>query len=178
MAKSDIEIAQEAKMLPIKEVAEKAGIDCGMAHLCNSPALLRGVGPQLDAVRIGSAFTGRVAGVSRPDLRSAALLQGEVIALRTLPCGWTVGYGARLRLRREMPIAVVNLGRRDGLPLTRRFHRPLKLCLNGTPCPVVGPVGQEQLLLDVRRAGVAVGDVVTVDLNPLQVPSEVPRIHR
>ena len=39
---------------------EKAGKSVGKLHASNSPALLNVDGVSLDAVRIGSAFTGRV----------------------------------------------------------------------------------------------------------------------
>lgn len=67
----------------IKQI-EKAGKSVGKLHASNSPALLNVDGVSLDAVRIGSAFTGRVITKNKNPLNRLGKLEAQVI--ETKPC--------------------------------------------------------------------------------------------
>lgn len=126
--------------------------------LCNSPALLGW--PQLlppqatDWVRPGIMLYG-VTPFEQPQAQADRLqpvmtLESKIIAVRELPAGEPVGYGARFVAARPTRVGVVAMGYADGYPR----HAP-----NGTPVSVDG----------VRSAliGRVSMDMLTVDLTDL-----------
>ena len=128
-------------------------------------------------------------------LRPAMTLVSEIIAIREIPAGDSVGYGARWTADRRSVIATVAVGYADGYPR----HAP-----NGTPVyvggkimPLVGTVSMDMITVDVTdHPGVAIGDQVelwgsnvlvsevaecagTISYELLTgVTSRVPRIYR
>lgn len=168
---------------------EEAGIDPGTRHCCASSALLRHPEMRLDGVRIGSAFLGRVPAGERFGLRSICWCEATAEAVRSLPAGASVGYGARYRALRDMRIAVVDLGAVHGLgagvgvgrqrPLAglselagagRKLLRgggALRGEVNGAAAPVLGRPCAECAILDVTDADCAPGDIVRFSLNPM-----------
>lgn len=128
-------------------------------------------------------------------LLPAMSLLSEVIALRDVPVGDSVGYGAAWTAERDSRIATVAIGYADGYP---------RSALNGTPvwvagqeCPLVGRVSMDMICVDVTDAPqVAVGsevelwgerlgiDVVAMHANTIsyeltaRMPMRTPRIYR
>src|SRR4029077_17090206 len=99
-------------------VLECSSVRPKQRHAANSAALLRGLA-RLDAVRPGIALFGvapRVDG--RPlttELRPVMRVRTEIVALRDLNQGDSVGYGATWRASRPSRIATLPLGYADGL---------------------------------------------------------------
>ncbi len=88
-------------------------------------------------------------------------LRTEVIALRTLPAGSPVGYGAAHRVPRTSRIATVPVGYGDGL--LRAASSQGHMLVRGERCPVVGPIAMDLTSLDVTDVpGVVVGDEVVL----------------
>jgi alanine racemase len=156
----------------------KHGVRPAVRHAANSAALLRGHA-QLDAVRPGLALFGvspRIVGAG--DGKSAVLPPGvlwpvmrvrtEVIALRDVPAGSPVGYGALFRTTRPSRIATIPMGYADGLSrqLSSRGH----VLIAGKRAPIVGAVSMDMSMIDVtdivlpdeERSSVAVRDEVVV----------------
>lgn len=92
-------------------------------------------------------------------LRPAMTLRSEIIAIRDVPAGESVGYGARWTAERPSTIATIAAGYADGYPR----HAP-----NGTPtlvneqvAPLAGTVSMDMITIDVTGLeGVSVGDLV------------------
>jgi alanine racemase len=140
------------------------GVVPKVRHAANSAAVLRG-SAHLDAVRPGIALFGvspRVAGSALTrDLRPAMRVRSEVVALREIPVGATVGYGATWRAARVSRIATVPMGYADGLwrQLGNRGH----LLVQGARAPIVGAVSMDMTMIDVTDIqGVALHDEVVV----------------
>jgi alanine racemase len=140
------------------------GVVPKVRHAANSAAVLRG-SARLDAVRPGIALFGvspRVAGSALTrDLRPAMRVRSEVVALREIPVGATVGYGATWRAARVSRIATVPMGYADGLwrQLGNRGH----LLVQGARAPIVGAVSMDMTMIDVTDIqGVALHDEVVV----------------
>ena len=65
-----------------------------MRHAANSNGVFRYDDMMLDAVRVGSAFTGRIVNGAKYGLSRLGYLESRVIETRTVPKGHTFGYGA------------------------------------------------------------------------------------
>ena len=83
------------------EQIKKAGKNVGILHAANSPALLNVDGVTLDAVRIGSAFTGRVITRGKNPLNKLGELQAEVIETKIVPKGYSIGYNGQYKTKRR-----------------------------------------------------------------------------
>jgi len=167
--------------------------------IANSAAIIAWPDSRADWVRPGimtygvSPFPGDVEPAQT--LRPAMTLVSEIIAIREIPAGASVGYGARWTADRTSVIATVAVGYADGYPR----HAP-----NGTPVyvggkimPLVGTVSMDMITVDVTdHSSVAIGDQVelwgsnvlvsevaecagTISYELLTgVTSRVPRIYR
>lgn len=186
------------KFLNTVEQLKSRGINVGKVYAASSPALLNVSGTELDAVRIGSAFTGRVITKSRLDLRKIGALRSQVIEIKNIKKGVSVGYSGDFTAKRDTVLAIVPVGHADGLgyektqeinslsQLIRRMLSPLKKflkkdCLtvkiNGKTAKIVGAVGLTNCTVDVTGMDVKPGDAVEIDMSPVNVRGNVKRIY-
>ena len=138
------------------------GIAPAIRHAANSAALLRSPRSCLDVVRPGLALFGvqPSAGVS-PELRPVMRVRTEIVALRELPSGSPVGYGATFVTARTTRIATVPVGYADGF--RRSLSNRGSLLVRGKRAPVVGAVSMDMTMLDVTEiTDVRVGDECVV----------------
>lgn len=139
----------------------RVGISVEVRHAANSASVLRGQA-LFDAVRPGVAIFGvspLASGV--PELRAAMRVRSEVVDLRTVQPGESVGYGALFRASRPTRIATLPMGYADGLSrdLSNRGH----VLVRGVRAPIVGAVSMDMSMIDVTDVpGVALRDEVTV----------------
>ena len=177
------------------EQIKKAGKNVGILHAANSPALLNVDGVTLDAVRIGSAFTGRVITGKNP-LNKLGELQAEVIETKTVPKGYSIGYNGQYKTKRETKIAIVPIGHFGRLGFaakaeeTADFHsvlsqlkhylqkEQLTVNVNGKKYNVIGEIGLSHTAIDITGSDVKIGDVASVEISPLMVNPNVPRIYK
>ena len=181
---------QFALFTEILERIRAAGFDPGMAHCCNSSALFKYPQMKLDAVRVGSAFLGRLAFRTSPALRKVGFAECCVEELRVLPKGQTVGYAAGWKAKEPTRVAVIGLGWYHGFTAERQndlfrardslravahhlkdlfFRRNIIVEVNGHKCRVLGHVGMVHAVVDVTGVECALGDRVTAQVNPLNV---------
>ena len=173
----------------IKRINE-AGYETGMAHCCNSHAFVRHPEMHMDAVRIGSAFLGRLSFKERLGLKKIGYAECTIDAVRELHKGQTVGYGATFRAKGQMRVAVIGLGWYNGFTAEREndtfrfrdclrgvlknlkylmFPRKILVSVGGKKCRVLGHVGMVHAVVDVNGIDCAVGDHVTAEVNPLYI---------
>ena len=94
-------------------------------------------------------------------LRAAMSLQSEVIAVKPVKTGETVGYGGAWRAERDTRIAVVAAGYGDGYPRSTASGAPVQV--NGRRAPLVGRVSMDMITVDVTDLpAVSVGDPVVL----------------
>ena len=133
------------------------GIDLPRS-LANTAAIFAHPASHADIVRLGIGLYGATPFADRPaatlGLRAAMTLASQLIAVRELKPGESVGYGSQFRCERPMRLGVVACGYADGYPR----HAP-----SGTPVLVAGA--------RTKTAGRVSMDMITVDLAP--VPSAV-----
>ncbi len=117
-------------------------------HAANSAALLSCEASHLDAVRPGLAVFGIEprAGMAK-DLRPAMSLTTEIVAVRDLEVGESVGYGATWTAKRPSRIATIPLGYADGL--SRAASNKGHVLVRGRRAPIVGAVSMDLTMIDV-----------------------------
>jgi alanine racemase len=126
------------------------GIDPGVVHFANSPALLRLPKARFDMVRTGVITYGvpYEDGVPLPEqLRPIAQWKTKVVALRTLPRGHGVSYGSEYVTSQEERIAVIPVGYADGF---RRYpSNSNEVLLGGRRVRTVGRICMDQAMLRI-----------------------------
>ena len=132
-----------------------------LIHAANSAASLRYPDSRFDMIRPGIALYG-----SNPlpsidvDLKPVMTWKARVTALKTVPAGASVSYGATWTATQATRIAVISVGYADGFrrSLSNRAH----VLINGARCPVVGRVTMDQIMADVSAVDVYLGDEATL----------------
>lgn len=138
------------------------GIDPPLRHAANSAAILQSPRAHLNMVRPGIALFGVEprAGVCK-ELRPVMQVRTELVAVREIPAGTTVGYGASWTAKRTSRIATIPMGYADGL--SRSLSNCGELLVRGKRAPVAGVVSMDMAMLDVTEIDdVKVGDECVV----------------
>ncbi|HVN41471.1 MAG TPA: alanine racemase [Steroidobacteraceae bacterium] len=133
----------------------------GARSIANSAGLLAWPDTRGDWVRPGLMLYGVSPFLSGTGaelgLRAAMTLQTEVIAVKTVRSGETVGYGGAWRAERETRMAVVAAGYGDGYPRSLPSGAPVQI--NGRRAPLIGRVSMDMISVDVTDLPpAAVGD--------------------
>jgi len=96
-------------------------------------------------------------------------LQSRIIAVRELPAGEPVGYGAQYIAQHPVRVGIVALGYADGYP--RHAPSGTPVAVDGYPSQLIGRVSMDMLAVDlsnIAQAGVGSsvelwGETVSVD---------------
>jgi alanine racemase len=127
----------------------------------NSGGCFMGPDFAFDAVRPGICLYGG-GPEGRPDdrIKAVATLTAEVVQVRPVSKGETVGYSAGWTAPRDSTIAIVAAGYADGV--LRSYSPRGKVWLAGALRPIVGRVSMDVIGVDVTGADVAVGDLCEI----------------
>ena len=180
---------QLERFLQVTEALRAAGCPIGIRHIANSNAALRFPQTRLDAVRVGSALTGRLFPKPPTPLRPAARYLAQVVECKTLQKGDTTGYAAVCRVQKTTRAAIVAVGSENGYgyvggpdnyllrdmvyyfrELFRLSRKLPGVTYQGKRLPLVGRVGNQYTLFDASGTDIHPGDYVEA-----QVPTVIPR---
>lgn len=159
-------VVQLDRFAQARRMVERAGLRPRVFHAANSAGAFRFPEARMDLVRPGIALYG-VAPFPHdgPALLPAFRLRTEVIALRELSAGSTVGYGGAYVVGRSSVVATIPIGYADGF--FRRLSSEAEVLVRGQRARVVGNVSMDMATVDVTHlarngVGVAVGDEVVL----------------
>jgi len=146
----------------------QAGIRPRYVHLASTIPISYGQRESWgNMVRPGHAIYGYVSpprgNAPKPVLhvQPALTWKTQVLAVKDLPAGAPVGYGAIFRATRPTRIAVLAAGYADGIP--HRFSNRGKVIASGKIAPVIGAVSMDLTTIDVTDCPeLQVGDTVTL----------------
>jgi alanine racemase len=145
---------QMARFEEAAALLARHGVNPEIRHAANSAATLRAQA-RLDVVRPGIALFGvspEVAGRAlTTELRPVMRVRTEIVALRDVPAGAPVGYGATWRAPRASRIATLPMGYADGL--SRRLSGVGVVLVRGKRAPIVGAVSMDMTMIDVTDVG-------------------------
>lgn len=188
--------AQFARFSGAVSELEGAGYNFKLKHICNSCAFMRFPEMYLSAVRVGSAFLGRLSVENTLGLKKIAYLESCICEKKKLPKGHNIGYANTYRTKRETTIAVIPVGYKDGFGLQKqndayRFMDILRyiysdvtafvrdnsvyVIINGKKCRLLGRISMFNVIADITDAEAEVGDAVRLECNPILIDSAVER---
>ena len=140
---------------------DELGAGPRLRHAANSAALLRDSRVWFDFVRPGLLLYGLVPPPlgSTIALKPVMSLTSQVVAVKGIRVGETVGYGGRFTAARPVTLAVIPAGYADGLD--RRLEDHGFVLIRGQRAKIVGAVSMDMLTADVTDIdGVGPGDEV------------------
>ena len=158
---------QAANFHALAQQLAETGIKPRFTHLSSTiPIAYQRTAAWGNLVRPGHAIYGYVsptrgehAPASSLDVHPALTWKAAVLAVKTLPAGTPIGYGAMYRAPREMRIAVLAAGYADGIP--HRLGNRGYVIAQGKLAPIIGAVSMDLTTIDATDClGLSVGDSV------------------
>lgn len=143
--------------------ARALGADPQVIHAANSAAALRFPATRFDLVRPGILLYGAAPSEHVPmqGLRPVLSLHTRINAMRQVPAGTAVSYGASFTTSRPSVIATLPVGYADGY--SRSLSNRAQVLVRRRRAALVGTVCMDLCMVDVTDVpGVQVGDRVTL----------------
>ena len=184
------------RFLDCIETLKMNDIETGMLHVCNTSAFIKFPNMHLNAVRIGSAFTGRISFTNSMGLRKIGYLKANVAEIKELPKNFNIGYSNSYKTKRATKVAIIPCGYMDGVNINtgrdmfrgidkiRYIVRDIKdalkkqqlfVTINNKKCPILGRVGTYHVTVDIKGKNVKIGDEVIFNANLKHIDSSIRR---
>ncbi|GAA0177630.1 alanine racemase [Clostridium sediminicola] len=127
------------------------GIKFEKKHIGNSAAAMDLPDFHYDAIRPGIILYGyypsREVNIKKLNLKPVMQLKTNIVHIKNLSKGYSVGYGRDFITTRESVIATLPVGYADGY--TRALNGKAKVIVNGCFAPVIGKICMDQCMIDV-----------------------------
>lgn len=115
-----------------------------LRHICNSAGISRFPEAHFDMVRLGVGLYG----IEDPALQVAATLKTQIVQIKNLDAGDTVGYNRRGIVTTPTRTATIPIGYADGMD--RRLGRgAASVCIRGVLCPTIGNICMDTCMIDI-----------------------------
>lgn len=156
---------QEAKYNRFYEAMTAAGIEIPFRTLANSASVMEIPSVYFDACRPGiilyGCYPSDEVDVNQLSLKPVMSVKANIVHLKDVPAGFSVGYGRKYISQKPSKIATIALGYADGYP--RPYSAQAKVIVNGVIAPIAGNICMDQCMIDVTDVpDVKVGDEVIV----------------
>ena len=178
------------------EVLKMNEIETGMLHVCNTSAFIKFPQMHLNAVRIGSAFTGRISFKNNMGLRKIGYLKSNVSEIKELPEKFNIGYSNTYTTKKKTKVAIIPCGYMDGVNIEtgrdmfrkvdklRYIVRDIKdafkkqqlyVNINGQKCPILGRIGTYHVTADITGKNININDEAIFNVSLKHVDSGLRR---
>ena len=186
---------QFEKFMNVVKFLEENNIKFKLKHACNSSAFVKFPEMHLDAVRVGSAFVGRLSVENKIGVKKIGTLESKVTEVRTLPANFNIGYSNIYLTKKETKVAIIPVGHSDGFNVSSNRYmfrkvdklryilndikgffkeQYLKVNINNKNYKLAGRLGMYHSTVIVDN-NVKVGDKAVYEVNPIYID---PRIRR
>lgn len=190
---------QFQRFIDVVEVLKMNEIETGMLHICNSSAFLKFPNMHLNAVRIGSAFLGRISFQNSIGLKKIGYLESQVAEIKELPKGFNIGYSNIYTTPQNMKVAVIPCGYMDGVNVknekdmfrtidkirylaenVKSFFKKqaLYVKIKESNCKILGRVGTYHVVCEMGQKDIKIGDTAIFSVNPKFVNANIRREYR
>lgn len=190
---------QFQRFIDVIEVLKMNEIETGMLHICNSSAFLKFPNMHLNAVRVGSAFLGRLSFQNTIGLKKIAHLEAQVSEIKELPKGFNIGYSNTYTTPEKMRVAIIPCGYMDGINVKndkdmfraidklrylvisiKDFFKKQNMYvkIKGTNCKILGRIGTYHVVCEVGQKDIKIGDKAIFSVNTKFVDSNIRREYR
>ena len=187
---------QYEKFLNTIENLKLNKIEPEILHICNSSAALKYPYMRLNAVRIGSAFLGRILVQNSLKLKKIGEFKTKVAEIKILPKGYNIGYSNTFKTKKETKVAILPVGYKDGINMggkqdSFRFidylrfifndfkgifkNKAVRVNINGKSYKALGIIGLYHIVIDIENDDIKVGNIATLQVNPLLTDSRTER---
>lgn len=143
------------------------GVTIPKLHIQSSYGFLNYPDIACDYIRVGIALYGVFSSpnddtVLKLDLRPVLSLKSQVVLIRSVNKGDSIGYGRSYITERNSRIAIIPIGYGDGFP-RNLSGKNCSVLVNKYIVPIVGRICMDQIAIDITEAkNVRVGDIVTL----------------
>lgn len=190
---------QFERFIEVIEVLKMNDINPGILHVCNSSAFVKYPQMHLNAVRVGSAFLGRLSFQNNMGLKKIGQVESKVTEIKKLPKDFYIGYSKIYKTKKETKVAIVPCGYMDGFNLENgkdmfrtidkiRYlvgdiksflkKQGFSVKINGQNCKVLGRIGTYHITCDITGKDIKIGDKVILEVNPKFVDSSIRRVYK
>lgn len=181
------------------EILKMNQIETGILHICNSSAFLKFPNMHLNAVRVGSAFLGRLSFQNLIGLKRIGHLEAQVTEIKELPKGFNIGYSNIYQTPKKMKVAIIPCGYMNGIHVKNEndmFRTVDKIrCLansikaffkkqtmyvkiKDSNCKILGRIGTYHVVCDIAQKDIKIGDIASFSVNTKFVDSNIRREYR
>lgn len=178
------------------EVLKENKIETGMLHVCNTSAFIKFPNMHLNAVRIGSIFTGRIAFKNSMGLKKIGYLKSNVAEIKELPKDFNIGYSNTYTTSKPTKVAIIPCGYMDGVNIQTgqdmfriidkiRYlvgdiknifkKQALYVNINNNKCQILGRIGTYHVTVDITNKDININDEVIFNINLKHVDSSIRR---
>ncbi len=190
----DVKVQTDRFKSAVKKL-NASGFETGMLHAANSHAFLKYTKTHFDAVRVGSAFLGRVNGAKSFGLKPVGYVESKVVDVNYLKKGENIGYGNTYKAKKDIKTAIIPVGYFHGFMTekakdTFRLRdiiryilgdiKPKKLFvkIGNEKYRVLGRVATMNIIADITGSDVKPGDSVILPVNPIMIDSGVTKVYK
>lgn len=156
---------QEKRLFDVYDMLAEKGYKLPHVHCMNSAASVYRPNVRCTLARVGIVMYGLCPNYPVPvpvELKPVMTFKSVISQVKSVFAGDCISYGRTYTAEEQRRIATVTVGYADGY--ARLLSGKGKALVHGTPCPIVGRVCMDQLMLDVTdvTATVQSGDEVTL----------------
>ena len=187
---------QYQRFMNVVDFLKNNGYNPKYLHCCASTAFMKYPKMRLNAVRLGSVFQGRTL-MKNTGLIKIGRFKTQITEIKVVPKGYNISYGNTYKTKKETKLAIIPVGYMDGfnksvkrdnfkfsnniiailMEIKKLFKdNRLEAKINGENYKILGRLGMYHSIIDITEAtNIKIGDIVTLDITPLQTNEEIRR---